>query len=239
MVPNRKSDVRVGEGWIGGSFKFPEATPKERDHIAQEHREYSQGYLWFILNDDSVPEEVRRELAKWGYAKDEFIDNDNWPYHIYVREARRLVGDYVMTEHDILKDRFKNDGIAIGSYMLDVHPVQYVPYAGEDGGMYSPGGVIREGGVAHKIKPYEIPYRVMLPKRSEADNLLVAVCVSSTHIAYSSIRMEPVYMMFGHAAGVAASMSLKNKISVHDVPAKMLRSRLVEQKAVIDARPFQ
>lgn len=239
IIPNRKTDVRVGEGWVGGSHAWPEASFKEREFIAKEHRDYAQGYLWFLLNDDSVPKKVQRELAKWGYAKDEFVDNDHWPYQIYVREARRLVGDYVMTEHDILENRFKSDGVAIGSYMLDVHPIQYVSLPDEEGGLYSKAGVVREGGIAYPIQPYEIPYRSMLPKRTEAENLLVSICISSSHVAYSSIRMEPVYMMLGHAAGLAASMSLNQGTNIHELDTNGLKSRLVEQKAVIDAKPFQ
>jgi hypothetical protein len=240
MLPNRKTDVRVGEGWIGGSFAFPEASPREREQISQEHKEYAQGYLWFLLNDPSVPIQVRQELSKWGYAKDEFVDNDHWPYHIYVREARRLVGDYMMTQQDILKDRFKPDAVAIGSFNLDVHPVQYVKIAlDEQTWLYSTGGVVREGGIFSPLKPYEIPYEALLPKRNEVQNLLVPVCVSSSHVAYSTIRMEPVYMMLGHACGIAASMSLKQGVNVHDIPIKELQSILIGQNQIIDARPFQ
>jgi hypothetical protein len=182
-------------------------------------------------------------MAKWGYAKDEFVDNDHWPYHIYVREARRLVGEYVMTEKDVLEDRHKPDGVAIGSYRLDVHPVQYVRVPDskdvEYGGLYALGGIVREGGISHHLQPYEISYRALLAKRNEAENLLVPLCLSSTHVAYSTIRMEPVYMMLGHAAGLAAAMSLEQGVSLHDLPIQRLRSRLIEQKAVLDARPFQ
>lgn len=239
MIPNRKTDVRLGEGWLGGSFAFPEASPEERDFISKEYREYGQGYLWFLLTDESVPEKIKQELRNWGYAKDEFIDNNHWPYHIYVREARRLVGEFVMTEHDILIDRFKPDGVAIGSYMLDVHPVQYVPIPEKKGNLYSKGGMVREGGIAQQVQPYDIPYRVMLPKCKEADNLLVPVCVSSSHIAYSSIRMEPVYMMLGHAAGLAAAMSLSQNISIHELSLTKLRSKMNSQGALLNAKSFQ
>lgn len=241
MLPNRKTDARIGE-WIGGSFAFPEATRRERQQIEKEHREYAQGYLWFLLTDDAVPQEVKEELAKWGYAKDEFVDNDHWPYHIYVREARRLVGEYVMTERDVLEDRFKSDGVGIGSYRLDVHPVQYVKIpdaiSGESN-LNGHGGIVREGGISHHLQPYEISFRALLAKRNEAENLLVPLCLSSSHIAYSTIRMEPVYMMLGHASGLAAAMSLDQNVSVHDLPIQQLRSRLTEQKAVLDAKPFQ
>lgn len=238
---NRKTDVRVGEGWIGGSFAFPEATPKERRRISQEHRDYAGGYLWFLLTDNSVPLKVRQELRKWGYAKDEFIDNGHWPYHIYVREARRLAGDFVMTEQDVLKDRFKPDAVAIGSYRLDIHPVQYVKIPNSTGeeGLYSKGGIVKEGGISHPLKPYEIPYRALLPKKKEVENLLVPVCLSASHVAYSTIRMEPVYMMLGHVSGLAAAMSLKQGIGIHDLPVKGLQLRLIEQNQIIDARPFQ
>lgn len=242
MNVNRKTDVRVGEGWIGGSFAFPEASITERSRIAREHRDYAEGYLWFLLSDISVPLNVRKELKRWGYAKDEFIDNGHWPYHIYVREARRLVGDFVMTEQDVLTDRYKPDAVAIGSYRLDVHPVQYVRIpnsTGEIDGLYASGGFVREGGISHPLKPYEIPYRALLPKKKEIENLLVPVCLSASHVAYSTIRMEPVYMMLGHVSGLAAAMSLKRGISVHDLPIKELQLRLREQDQIIDARPFQ
>ena len=214
IIPNRKTDVRVGEGWVGGSNGWVTADFKERELIAQEHKDYAHGYLWFLLTDKSVPHSIKMELRKWGFAKDEFGDNNHWPYQLYVREGRRMMGEYVMTESDILTNRFKSDAIAIGSYMLDVHPTQYVPLEGGDYGLYSPAGVLREGGVAHPVKPYEIPYRSLLPKRSESTNLLVTVCVSSSHVAFSSIRMEPVYMMMGHAAGLAAAISVKENIPI-------------------------
>lgn len=238
MVPNRKTDVRVGEGWVGGSNGWVSANFKEREIIAQEHKDYAHGYLWFLLTDKSVPNSIKMELRKWGFAKDEFGDNNHWPYQLYVREARRMMGEYVMTESDILTNRFKSDAIAIGSYMLDVHPTQYVPLEEGDYGLYSSAGVLREGGIAYPIKPYEIPYRSLLPKRSEAINLLVTVCVSSSHVAFSSIRMEPVYMMMGHAAGLAAAISIKGDILVHDINYDELYKKLINQKAVLDASIF-
>lgn len=235
MLPNRKTDSRIGE-WIGGSWAYPEATRETRRIIAQEHRDYSQGYLWFLLTDDSVPLPVRQELARWGYAKDEFTDNGHFPDHVYVREARRLVGDYVMTQKDVIEEtsRFKPDSVALGSYRLDVHDVQYVVVPGQ-GGSIAP-----EGDIGHGIlgKPYEIPYRVLLPKKTEAENLLVPVCVSASHIGLSTLRMEPVYMMLGHASGLAASMSLDRRIGLHELPVQELQSRLVAQKQIISAKPF-
>lgn len=234
-LPNRKTDSRTGE-WIGGSWAFPEANRADRETVIREQQEYSQGYLWFLLTDESVPPDVRKEMSQWGYAKDEFTDNGHWPYHIYVREARRLVGDYVMTQDDVLdeKARFKDDGVALGSYRLDVHDVQYVKSPDEKMGL------VKEGNIGHGIigKPYEIPYRVVIPKRSEVTNLLVAVCLSASHIAYSSLRMEPVYMMLGHTCGLAAAMSIRQKTGVHALPVKELKQRLQQQKQITDARPF-
>lgn len=239
-IPNRKTDVRVWEGWLGGSYKWPEASLSEREAIAKEHKDYAEGFLWFLLTDDSVPDAVKDELRKWGYARDEFVDNGNWPYQLYVREARRIIGDYVMTEHDIRTSRFKPDGIAVADFYIDVHPVQYVPVSGEVAaeGHSHRGGVVAEGAIWETIQPYDIPYRAMLPRRDEVENLIVPVCVSSSHIAYASIRMEPVYMAMGHAAGVAASMSIKLKRSLHDLPVDRLRKRLLAQGAVIDASNF-
>ncbi len=238
LIPNRKTDVRVGEGWLGGSSGWVAAHHRERKQMAYEHREYAQGYLWFLLTEPSVPPHIRGALRGWGIAKDEFTDNDHWPYQLYVREARRMMGEYVMTEADILQNRFKEDGIAIGSYMLDVHPTQYVPIQDDNFGLYSSAGVVREGGVAHPIKPYDIPYRSLLPRQSEADNLFVTVCISASHIAFSSIRMEPVYMMMGHAAGLAASISLQANTPVHQVDPKLLREKLAAQGAVLSADAF-
>jgi hypothetical protein len=233
LLPNRKTDSRTGE-WIGGSWAFPEASREERAVISREHREYSEGYLWFLLTDPSVPAGIRKEMSRWGYAKDEFTDNGNFPHHIYVREARRLVGDFVMTQKDVQDEaaRFQPDSVALGSYRLDVHDVQYV--AGNDGGIVPEGSM--KGGIF--VKPYEIPYRVLLPKRTEAANLLVPVCVSASHIALSTLRMEPVYMMLGHASGVAASMSIKSGKPLHDLPVRELQARLVEQKQIISAKGF-
>jgi len=232
MMPNRKTDSRTAE-WVGHSWTYPEADRAERRKIGEAHRAYAEGYLWFLLHDESVPSEIREALSQWGYARDEFVDNDNWPYHLYVREARRLVGDYVMTERDATTDRFKPDAVAIGSFYLDVHPVERVPNPAAVGGLEPEG---RIGNV--RVKPYEIPYRVLLPKRAEAENLLAPVCPSTSHIAFSTVRMEPVFMMLGHACGLAAAMSLDENKSLHDLPTDRLRGKLVEQGQVIDARPF-
>jgi hypothetical protein len=232
MMPNRKTDSRTAE-WVGHSWTYAEADRAERKRLDAAHRAYAEGYLWFLSTDESVPAVVREEVAKWGYAKDEFVDNGNWPHHLYVREGRRLVGDYVMTERDVTTDRYKPDGVAIGSFYLDVHAVERVPNPSAVGGFEVEGGI---GNV--RTLPYEIPYRVLLPKRAECTNLLVPVSPSVSHIAFSTIRMEPVFMMLGHAAGVAAAMSLDEGVALQDLPTDRLRVKLVEQGQMLDASKF-
>jgi hypothetical protein len=231
-MPNGKTDSRVGE-WTGGSWDYPEAEPAVRRYIAQKHREYSEGYLWFLLTDEAVPQAVREELATYGYARDEFVDNDNWPYLMYVREARRVVGDFVMTEHDVTANRVKPDSVALGSFFLDVHPVRYVAKAD------APGGVVEEGELGPHVDPYEIPYRALLPRRAELTNLLVPVCLSASHVAISSIRMEPVYGMLGHAAGVAAALSVTAGVDVDEVPIAALLKQLETQGQLIRAAQIE
>lgn len=228
-MPNRKTDSRTGE-WVGASWDYPEAGPAERQRIEKAHRNYSAGYVWFLLQDAPLPAPLRDELSRWGLAKDEFTDNDNWPYHIYVREGRRLVGDFVITQHDVTERRFFEDGVALGNFYLDVHPVDMV---------VTHDMVVAEGWLGNvRVKPYEIPYRSLVPKRSDAVNLLVPVCLSASHIAFSTIRMEPVWMMLGHACGIAASLALESGASVQDVDGRLLRKRLAGEGQIVDARPF-
>lgn len=231
VMPNRKTDSRTGE-WTGGSWEYPEASPEVRRHIVQKHREYTEGYVWFLLTDDAVPQDIRDEVATYGYAKDEFADNDHWPYQIYVREARRLVGDVVMTQADVTESRFKPDGVALGNFFLDVHPVRFVPAA------EAPAGFVPEGGLGERVRPHEIPYRALLPKRAELANVLVPLNISASHVAFSTIRMEPVYGMLGHAAGLAAAMSIEQGVALHDLPTDALRGQLREQGQVLDAAVF-
>jgi hypothetical protein len=231
-MPNRKTDSRTGE-WVGASWGWVDANPEERALIAQAHARYSAGYIWFLLNDAPLPADIRAQLTRWGLAKDEFTDNHNWPYHVYVREARRLVGDFVMTQHHITGHRFQGDSIALGSFYLDVHPVAMVPDP------TSPSGLHAEGKLANTpLQPYEIPYRVLLPKPSQTDNLLVPLCASTSHIAYSTLRMEPVYMMLGHAAGLAAAMAQKSAITPAAINTKALQETLRAQGQHIDASQF-
>ena len=235
-LPNRKADINnqgpISTDYIGGSWDYPEADYAARRRIWAEHVEYVKGFLYFLANDPSVPKTLQEEMSQWGLAKDEFVGNDNWPPQLYIREARRMIGEYVMRQADLQTEGAKPDSIGMGSYNSDSHHVQRIP---------SPDGyVTNEGDMQVPVKPYEISYRAIIPKAAEATNLFVPVCFSSSHVAYSSMRMEPVYMIMGHSAGVAASWCVKNDKPVQQAPYDWLEKKLREQKQVLsmdDALP--
>lgn len=184
------------------------------------------GLFHFLANDPQVPEALQAEINQWGLAADEFVDNNNFPTQLYIREARRMVGDFVMTQRDIQTELQKEDVIGMGSYNSDSHNVQR--YEQEDG------TVQNEGNMEVGVQPYQIPYRVLLPQAGQARNLLVPVCVSASHVAYSTLRMEPVYMIMGQAAGVAAAMAIEGGTSVHDIDTAQLAQTLRQQGAVME-----
>ncbi|MCX8130494.1 MAG: FAD-dependent oxidoreductase [Clostridia bacterium] len=228
-LPNSKGDLNnngpFSTDYIGGSWDYPEADYKTRKDISNAHKNYIQGFLYFLANDSQVPKELRQDASKWGLAKDEFKDNNNWPYQLYIREAKRMTGEYVMTQNDIQKNLTKSDSVGMGSYNSDSHNVQR--YA------TSTGHVLNEGDMQVKVNPYQIPYRVMLPKRSEVTNILVPVCFSASHVAYSTLRMEPQYMIMGHAAGIAARLAIDGNCSVQDIKISALQQKLIDQKAIL------
>ena len=213
--------------YIGGSYGYPNGSYAGRARIRQAHVEYVQGFLYFLATDSRVPRSLAAEMRDWGLCADEFIDADHWPYQLYVREARRMVGEYVMSQKDIQTELTKPDAIGMGSYNSDSHNVQRRPTA--DGK-----AVENEGDMQVPVTPYQIPYRVMLPKRAEVSNLLVPVCFSATHVAYSTLRMEPQYMIIGHAAGVAAKLAIDRRVAVQDVNVAALRSTLAAQRVVFE-----
>jgi hypothetical protein len=229
ILQNGKTDTNnngaFSTDYIGGSYDYPNGTYAARARIRQAHVDYIQGFLYFLATDPRVPATLSAEMKQWGLCRDEFVDNNHWPYQLYVREARRMVGEYVMSQKDIQTELTKPDVIGMGSYNSDSHNVQRRPTA--DGT-----AVENEGDMQVRVVPYQIPYRVMLPKRSEATNLLVPVCFSATHVAYSTLRMEPQYMIVGHAAGVAAKMAIDGKIRVQDVDPTALGAKLKSQRAV-------
>lgn len=230
QVPGGKTDFNnigpISSNLLNASWAYPEASPDERKKIWASHRNYLQGLLYFLQNDPAVPGHIQKEAREWGLARDEFVDTGHWPNQLYVREARRMIGEKVMTQHDLQKEPRQPDSIGMGSYMMDSHYIQRT---------VTPEGLFSEGtlGGDHRVVPYEISYRSLLPKRIECTNLLVPVCLSASHVAYSSLRMEPVYMILGHAAGTAAAMAVKSNGTVQDVDSASLREKLTQEAQVL------
>ncbi|QGY42427.1 FAD-dependent oxidoreductase [Maribellus comscasis] len=228
-IPNWKTDTNnhgpFSSDNIGMNYDYPEGSYERRKEIIQEHTDYQMGLLWFVANDPRVPEDIRTEMATWGLAKDEFSDNGNWPHQIYVREARRMIGDYVTTENDVLSKRKVPRSVGMGSYAMDSHNVQrYI----------TPEGYVQnEGDIGVGAPPYSISYGSLIPKKEECTNLLVPVCVSSSHIAFGSIRMEPVFMILGQSAAVAAGMAIDKNIPVQDVDYSELKTELETRKQIL------
>ena len=230
LLPNRKTDTNNHGPFsfdnIGMNYDYPEASYERRREIIQEHRDYQQGLLWFLANDPRVPADVREEANRWGLPKDEFKDNGHWPHQIYVREARRLIGEFVMTENELTKKKPTPDSVGMGSYTIDSHNVRrYVTPEGH---------VQNEGDIGVPISPYSIAYGSLVPKRGEIANLFAPVACSATHIAYGSIRMEPVFMILGQSAATAAAMAIEGNLAVQDVPYAALRARLLADGQVLE-----
>jgi len=230
MMPNQKTDTNnnfaISTDNIGMNYGYPEGDYAERTRIIEEHRAYQQGLLWTLANHPRVPEQVRSEFALWGLAKDEFVDNQHWPYQLYIREARRMMADYVMTEHDCRRERMANDSVGLGSYNMDSHHCQR--YITPEGFVRNEGDVqVSPGG------PYLISYRSIVPARGEAANLLVPVCISASHIAYGSIRMEPVFMILGQSAATAAVEAIDSGVPVQDVDYARLKKKLLADGQVL------
>jgi hypothetical protein len=231
-IPNRKTDTNnhgpMSTDNIGYNYDYPEASYERRREIIREHETYQKGWLYFIANDERVPADVRDEMRRWGLARDEFTDNGHWPHQLYIREARRMVGSFVMTENELLKRNPTPDSVGMGSYTIDSHNVQrYI----------TPEGFVQnEGDIGTSTNgPYEIAYGSLIPKKEHAENLLVPVCVSSSHIAYGSIRMEPVFMVLGQSAATAAVLAIEGGRAVQDVPYGELLKRLAADEQVLEA----
>ena len=222
-IPNLKTDTNnhgpYSTDFIGENYDYPEASYERRREIIKEHEDYQKGLMYFVANDSRIPEEVQNEFKQWGLAKDEFTDNGNWPHQIYVREARRMIGEYVMTENDILGNREVPNSIGMGSYTMDSHNVQR--YITPEGYVQNEGDI----GV-HAEEPYKIALGTILPKKEEIKNLIVPVAVSSSHIAFGSIRMEPVFMILGESAASLASLSIDQQKPVQEVTYTDLRAVL-------------
>ena len=223
-MPNRKTDTNNKHGFstdfIGQNYAYPEASYEEREAIVEAHRNYQKGLMWTLAYHPRIPEKVRNEVSRWGTPKDEFGRSDGWPEQLYIREARRMVSDYVMTQRHAESLEVAEDPIGLAAYTMDSHHVQR--YVDANGYVQNEGNV--EAGV---VSPYPISYRAIVPKRSEAENLLVPVCLSASHIAFGSIRMEPVFMVLGQSAAIAALLAIDRGSSVQDVPYQKLRTLLL------------
>lgn len=230
-IPNHKTDTNnhgpLSSDNIGMNYDYPEASYERRKEIIKEHEQYQKGLLWFVTNDPRVPKDIQSEMQKWGLAKDEFVDNGNWPHQIYVREARRMIGEFVMTENELLKKKPTPNSVGMGSYTIDSHNVQR--YVKEDGFVQNEGDI----GVSTK-GPYTISYGSLVPKKEECSNLLVPVCVSSSHIAFGSIRMEPVFMILGQSAAAAAVLALNESTPVQEVAYEKLKKVLLDKGQVLE-----
>ena len=229
-IANGKVDLNAqglfSTDYVGGNFEYPEGGEAARERIRQDHVDYLQGYFWFLAHDPRVPETLRADVQSWGLCRDEFTDNEHWPYALYVREARRMKGEYTMRQNDVQREISKPDAVAMGSFIIDSHIVQRL--------VDRDGTVIDEGAFDAPTKPYQIPWRSLTPRRAECENLIVPVCLSASHIACCSIRMEPVYMACGQAAGVAAAMAVKAATPVQAIDVPTLQAKLRGQKAVLE-----
>jgi len=229
-MPNRKTDTNnnfaVSTDFIGASYAYPDADYATRERIVAEHRRYQLGLMYTLANNPRVPPEVREQFQRLGLARDEFTDNDNWPHQIYVREARRMVSEYVMTQRHCQQEIVPEDPVGLGAYNMDSHHCQrYVTTAGT---------VRNEGDIQVRVTPYRISYRSIRPRREECENLLVPVCLAASHIAFGSIRMEPVFMVLGQSAATAASIAIDDSVTVQSVDYAKLRARLLADAQVLE-----
>lgn len=229
IMPNGKTDINNNGGFstdfIGGNYDYPNARHAERARIWEAHENYTRGFLHFLATSPRVPETMRKEMQSWGLCRDEFPDTGGWPHQLYVREARRMVSDYVMTEHNCVRSLALADSIGLAAYTMDSHNCQRVARAGR----VENEGDVQVGG----FPPYPIAYRALVPRASECGNLLVPVCLSASHIAYGSIRMEPVFMVLGQSAATAAVQAMETRKPVQKIDLKQLQDRLRADKQVL------
>ncbi len=234
MMPNGKTDTNnncaVSTDYLGGNYKYPDASYAERAAIIRDHEDYQKGLMWSLANHPRVPESIRKEMSKWGLPKDEFVDNGNWPHQLYIREARRMVSDYVVSELDCRRVRIAEDSVGLGSYNMDSHNVRRFVTA--EGFVQNEGDIqVSPGG------PYLISYRSIIPAKDQATNLAVPAALSSSHIAFGSIRMEPVFMILGQSAATAAVLAMESKVALQSLPYAKLRERMLKDGQVLDLPP--
>jgi hypothetical protein len=228
-MPNGKTDINNNGGFstdfIGGNFDYPEGNYAKRAELWKAHEDYIRGFVYFLATSPRVPENIRQEMQTWGPARDEFADTAGWPHQLYVREARRMISDYVMTEHNCRGKKRAEDPVGLAAYTMDSHNCRRLAREGRAENE----GDVQAGG----FPPYPISYRALIPKASECENLVVPVCLSATHISYGSIRMEPVFMILGQSGATAAVLAIESEKSLQQVDYQKLRTRLLADKQVL------
>jgi hypothetical protein len=228
-MPKRKTDVNNRGGFstdmIGANFKWPTASFSERKKIYEDHVSYTKGLLYFMTADPRVPASLQEFISKWGYPKDEYLENGHFSPQLYIREGRRMIGEYVMTEHNCVGKEVVTDPIGMAAYTMDSHNIQRIVV----NGMVKNEGNVEVG----KFPPYPISYRAIIPKRKECTNLLVPVSLSASHISFGSIRMEPVFMILGQSAAIAAVQAIDQQSTVQDVDYEKLKTELLKQNQIL------
>ena len=229
-MPNHKTDINNNGGFstdfIGANYAFPEAGYAARERLAREHEDYLRGFITFLATSPRVPESMRREMQQWGPSQDEFPETGGWPNQLYIREARRMISDYVMTEKNCRHTETITDSVGLAAYNMDSHNCQR---------LVKNGRAENEGDVqVAPTKPYPISYRSLVPKQSQCENLFVPVCLAASHIAYGSIRMEPVFMILAESSATAAALAIDEQVPVQKVNYVKLRARLLADQQVLD-----
>jgi hypothetical protein len=234
-MPQGKTDINNNGGFstdfIGENYGYAEGSYAERERIWQAHEDYTRGFLHFLASSPRVPLPLRAEMQSWGLCKDEFTDTAGWPHQLYIREARRMVSEYVMTENNCRYSMKVPDPVGLAAYTMDSHNCRRIV---RNGSVENEGDV-QVGG----FPPYQISYRAIVPRQSECENLLVPVCLSGSHIAYGSIRMEPVFMVLGQSSAIAAGLALEERVAVQKIQYEELRRHLLAAKQILEwpARP--
>ncbi len=228
-MPGRKTDINnngpFSTDMIGMNYEYPDGNAERRKKIIQYHTDYNKGLLYFLGHDERVPEYLRNEMLQWGYPRDEYPDNDHWSPQLYIRESRRMIGSYVMTESNCTGKLKVTDGIGLAAYTMDSHNGERLVV----NGMVKNEGDVQVGG----FPPYPVSYFSIVPRQNECDNLFVPVCLSASHIAYGSIRMEPVFMVLGQSAATAAVMAIDRQVPVQKIDIKKLQKELKENPTAI------
>jgi len=236
-MPGGKTDTNnngpISTDYIGASWGYPNGSYAEQAAIWADHERYVKGFFYFLANDPNVPAPLQAEAQSWGLAKDEFTDTGNWPHALYVREARRMVGTYVTRQSDLQEHRRKEDSIGMASYNSDSHHVQRIPVTESPLWPAGTPAVVNEGDMQVGVRPYDMSYRSFVPQATECENLLVGCAFSASHVAYSSMRMEPQYMIIGQAIGIGASMAIEAATSVQGIDLTALQQKLRAQGAIL------